>query len=300
MRVPSKRGRITRLTIKGALHLSLVWLIVLTSWQVGEGRQGDTATIQQDIKALKRDVSALSEKQQQIIDQLSELKRLLQANSETRGAVHVPTSIVLHGELFKGAISAQVAIIEYGDFECPFCGQFMREVYPQIISKYISTVKVKYFYRDLAMPMHPHALSAARAARCAGEQGKLWEMRESLFANQAALADKDLSSRAQELGLDTGKFVECVSSERYTEDIRRSFSEAQKMGIGGTPTFLLGIVESDGQTVRIEKTIIGAYPYEVFQSDLEELLADSSRHREPGRTPGTDGTYAAGARRQLH
>jgi protein-disulfide isomerase len=148
----------------------------------------------------------------------------------------------------------------------------MREVYPQLAENYIKPGKVKYFYRDLPMQSHTHALVAARAARCAGEQGKFWQMHESLFANQTALAEKDISGRATAVGLDSSKFSQCLSSGRYTDQIRSSTLEAGKMGINGTPTFLLGVVEANGDVTRI-KTIVGAPPYEHFKSEIDGLLA---------------------------
>src|SRR5260221_459521 len=89
-----------------------------------------------------------------------------------------PRSAPVHGEPFRSDAHARVAIIEYSDFECPLCRQFARDVYPLIDAAYIHSGKVKYFFRDLPLPMHPHALPAARAARCAGEQGKFWEMHD--------------------------------------------------------------------------------------------------------------------------
>jgi protein-disulfide isomerase len=229
----------------------------------------DTKNDATDIATLKRDVKVLVENQQKIIAQLNELKHLLLTGSE---AVHPPANLSVNGEPFKGAVAAQVAIIEYADFECQFCGDFMREVYPQIAENYIKQGKVKYFYRDLPMASHTHALSAARAARCAGEQGKFWQMHERLFADQTALAEKDILGRAAAVGLNTSKFAECLSSERHIDDIRRSTSEAQQMGINGTPTFLLGVVAADGDVTRIN-TIVGAPPYEHFKSEIDGLLA---------------------------
>ncbi len=184
-----------------------------------------------DLSALRTDVRALQAEQQQIISRLDELKRLLQGN------VQLPpvSSLSVRGENFRGDSGAHVAIIEYADFECPYCGDYERKTFPQLLSDYIETGKVKYLYRDLPLPMHARALPAARAARCAGEQGKYWEMHDSLFAKQNALSTRALLDRAQALGLDTAKFSECQSSEKYTADIQKNLSEAQNMRIEGTP-----------------------------------------------------------------
>jgi protein-disulfide isomerase len=229
---------------------------------------------QGDLAALRTDVRALQAEQQQIITRLDELKQFLQANGQQ---VHVqpPSTLDIHGQSFRGDGGAQVAILEYADFECPYCGQFARQVYPQISDKYIKTGKVKYFYRDL--PFHPHAMSAARAARCAGEQDKRWELHDSLFAKQAALSDPVLLDRAQNLGLDTDKFSECLSSDRYTDDIRKGMSEAQTLGIDGTPTFFIGTIGPDDDVVKISGRINGTNSYETFASTLDAALSAKSQ-----------------------
>ncbi len=115
-------------------------------------------------------------------------------------------------------------------------------------------------------------MGAARAARCAGEQGKFWEMHDSLFAKQNTIRDVDMPGRAQELGLDTTKFSKCFASERYTDEIKQGAAEAQKMGIGGTPTFFIGKIDSSGEVTNL-KTIIGMRPYDAFKSAIEDSLA---------------------------
>ncbi len=155
-------------------------------------------------------------------------------------------------------------MIEYSDFECPFCGGFEQQTYPQLFENYIKMGEVKLFYRDLPLPMHPHAMHAARAAHCAGEQGKYWEMHDSLFAKQNALSDPALLDRARTLGLDTQKFGECFASDRYKDDILKSIAEAQKLGVQATPTFFIGTIDSNGDVVNISKRIVGAKPYADF------------------------------------
>jgi protein-disulfide isomerase len=231
--------------------------------------------IQEDMSAVKRDLAVLLAQQRQMIDQLNELKRVLPAAGRPRP--QAPSTLDVHGQIFRGDGAARVAIIEYADFECPYCGQYERNTSSQILEKYIKTAKVKLFYRDLPLPEHPHALSATRAAYCAGEQGKYWEMHDSLFANQLALSDPALLGRAKTVALDTNKFSECFSSNRYSDELRKSVDEAQRMGIDGTPTFFIGTIRPDGNIVNINKRIVGAHPFEVFQSALDEVLASRSQ-----------------------
>ncbi len=232
----------------------------------------------EDLSILRKDVKTLQDQQQQIISQLNDIKQLLAANAAARPAPQPPappSALATKDESFRGENGASVAIVEYADFECPYCGQYEHEVYPQISKDYIQTGKVKYFYRDLPLLMHPHAVIAARAAHCAGEQGKYWEMHDSLFARQNTIREADMPGRAQELGLDTAKFSECLSSDRYTDQIKQSATEAQKMGIGGTPTFFIGKVDPNGEVTNL-KTIIGTRPYDVFKSAIDDALASKA------------------------
>lgn len=158
------------------------------------------------------------------------------------------------------------------DYECPFCGQFERDTLPGVLKDYVQTGKVKFVYRDFP-PHHPHAMLAARASRCAGDQGKYWEMHDALFANQMNLVEGHLSELAESLGLDATKFANCLTSQKFTDEIQASVSQADKLGFSGTPSFIIGTLENGGNTVRIEKRIVGAMPYELFRADLDEILA---------------------------
>jgi protein-disulfide isomerase len=225
------------------------------------------------------EMKTIAEQQRQILSTLNEIKGLLESNAAVRPPQPQPpappSALTLHDEAFRGQDGATVAIVEYADYECPYCGQYEHDIYPQISKDYIQTGKVRYFFRDLPLPMHPHAMVAAHAARCAGEQGKYWEMHDSLFAKQNAIRDVDMPDRAKQLGLDTAKFSECLSSNRYVDDINRSAAEAQNMGIEGTPTFFVGKLDSAGGVTNL-KPIVGARPYEAFKSVIDGLLADGT------------------------
>jgi protein-disulfide isomerase len=251
------------------MQAMIVLLLCFGITQVGraQAQSGTKDPPQSDLAALRTDVRALQAEQQQIISRLDELKQILQSSSQPP-----ISSVSVRGETFRGDSGARVAIIEYADFECPYCGEYERTTFPQILSDYIATGKVKYFYRDLPLPMHARAIPAARAARCAGEQGKYWEMHDSLFAKQTALSAPALLDRAHTLGLDTAKFTECQSSDKYTADIQKNLSDAQQMRIDGTPTFFLGVVEPSGD-VTISKRFAGTAPFDVFKTEIDGLLA---------------------------
>jgi protein-disulfide isomerase len=134
---------------------------------------------------------------------------------------------------------------------------------------------VQYVFKDFPLEqLHPQAFRAAEAAHCAGEQGRFWEMHDRLFANQAALSAGDFRRLAEELRLDLSRFQACLESGRYAARIRRDLAEGNRLGITGTPTFLLGITPSSGSSVRVLKIIRGAKSFSDFQQAIEEVLAE--------------------------
>jgi protein-disulfide isomerase len=240
------------------------------------GPQQSRNKTEEDIAALKKQVQALEEGQQQILQELRELKRLLQTRAgEPIAGPPVVATLNVKGEPFKGEAGARIAIVEYSDFECPFCGKYTREIYPQIVEHYVKTGKVRYYFRDLPLPIHPNALPAALAARCAGDQGKFWEMHDSLFANQAALSAKSFADRAAALGLDQARFSDCMSTAKYGSAIRNVASGAQRMGIDGTPAFAIGTIGAGGEVVTISQVALGADSFEGFKTILDEILSST-------------------------
>ncbi len=233
------------------------------------------APTQADMVSLRNEVQTLKQQQQLILDRLDDLKRMMRAGPNAPPEIKVPSSLTIQGEQFRGAATAPVVIIEYGDFECPFCRRFQQAVYPQLLDTYIKTGKVRYIYRDMPLPFHEHAMPAAQVANCAGEQGKYWQMYDSLFTDQIAQSSTELDERAKKAGLDTAKLDSCVASARFVPAIQRSAAEAAKMEISGTPTFVIGTAAPDGQMVSVKTTVIGAQPFAAFRSALDPLLTQT-------------------------
>jgi len=148
---------------------------------------------------------------------------------------------------------------------------------PQIEKDYINTKKMKHVFMDFPLSFHQNAQKASEAGKCAGDQGKFWQMHDRLFANQKAIGKDDLSKHAEAIGVDMLKFKECLDSGRHSDEIKREMAEGQKAGITGTPAFLIGFVQSDGR-VRTLKKIVGAQPYNNFKSAIGEML---SAKKEP-------------------
>ena len=183
-----------------------------------------------------------------------------------------PSTVSIQGAPSLGSTDASVVVIEYSDFQCPYCGTFARETFSAIEERYIKAGKVRYVYRNFPLDeAHPKAFKAAEAAECANQQGKFWEMHARLFANQQALDPTDLLTHATALGLDQEAFQKCMNGAARGK-IKRDFKDGVKVGVGGTPTFLLGALEKDGK-VRVLKTLSGMQRTSSFTAALDELLS---------------------------
>jgi protein-disulfide isomerase len=181
----------------------------------------------------------------------------------------------LDGASIRGDKRAKVAIIEYSDFQCPFCGAFARGTLRNIEKKYVDEGRVLLAFRHNPLDsIHPLAIKAAEAAECAGQQGKFWEMHDSLFGSQSTLDEDSLRQRATTLHLNTSRFNECLSGEA-AEKVQREQMSAAALGLSGTPTFLIGRVQSNG-LVRVTRVIAGASSIQEFTRTLDDLLNSAS------------------------
>jgi protein-disulfide isomerase len=221
-------------------------------------------------------IRSLSESNKAILQELQEIRKLLATQQAPRPVADaLPKDPVnISKDPFKGQANAKVALIEFSDFQCPFCSRFGKDAYPQIHKDYIETGKIKYVWRDLPLDFHKQAFKAAEAAHCAGEQGKFWEMHDHLFENQKNLMPEELLKYADALQLNKGLFQVCIDSNRYAEDIKKDITDAGAAGISGTPSFLVGVVQPNG-TVKITKKLVGAKPYAEFKAAIDSLLAPS-------------------------
>ena len=142
------------------------------------------------------------------------------------------------------------------------------------MDEYVKSGKVQYIYKDFPLEsLHPLAMKAAEAARCAGEENKYWEMHDRLYKNQQALDVNELQGHATVLGLDAPKFQQCLDSGKYTAQIRENMQEGQKYGVRGTPAFFLGKIDPKESKVKAVTMLSGAQPYTAFQQALDKLLS---------------------------
>jgi protein-disulfide isomerase len=160
-----------------------------------------------------------------------------------------------------GPESASITIIEFSDYECPYCRKWHLEVFPLLREKYPD--QIRYVFRDFPLTsIHPNAVPAAEAANCANEQGKFWEFNEALFLMREGLSQQAYEKYAKELGLEMGAFGECISSGRHQGEVLADLQWAADLGVRSTPTFFLNGI-----------ALVGAQPYEVFEQVIEKELA---------------------------
>lgn len=187
-----------------------------------------------------------------------------------------PVFLSIEKDPVKGESTAKLAIIEFSDYQCPFCARHFRETLPQIEKDYIKTGKVRYVFRDFPIEhVHREAMKAHEAARCAGEQGRYWEMHDQLFTNQRALDPKDLLLHARTVALDLTSFSSCLAGGKYLAGIRRGLDEGLRLGVTSTPTFLLGVAESKGAKIRVSRGIKGAVSYSYWKRVIQEGLSEN-------------------------
>jgi protein-disulfide isomerase len=170
----------------------------------------------------------------------------------------------------KGSPAAPIVLIEFSDFECPFCKKHADQTFDRIDRELVASGKVRYAFRNLPLEMHKHAMPAALAAECAGVQGKFFEMRQHLFAHQPELAQAVWLRDSSSLGLNESRFEECVRTARG-ERVREDIAEAARLGAKATPTFLVGLAEAGG--VRLLRRVEGAQAFDVFRDVVDQVAA---------------------------
>jgi protein-disulfide isomerase len=229
---------------------------------------------------------SLQQQNEQILNELRAIRQLLEKLAGPLGQP-VPTAaapaaiddkVKLAGVTgyVLGKPDAPLTMVEFTDLQCPFCRQFHVVAFEQIKKEYIDTGKLRYISRDFPLDsIHPMAIAAARAARCAGEQGKFWEMRHAILVNNAMLNAESFATFAGDLKLNPSSFKTCAADvSKWQVDLQKDLNEGQSVGVSGTPSFVIGRTSATGlDGVRL----VGAQPFAAFDAKLKELLAVGGR-----------------------
>jgi protein-disulfide isomerase len=219
-----------------------------------------------------------SEQATQILEELKAIRK----NLETRpvapqAAAPAPARPVddkvsiafVPGTYTLGKDDAPLVLVEYTDYQCPFCQRFHNDAFAQIKTNYIDTGKIRFVTRDFPLSFHENAMRGAVAARCSAEQGKFWDFRNTLIANANQLQADKIAGYAQSASLDVTKFKACVDSDKYKAAIDKDMAEGQSAGVTGTPAFVLGRMQN-GKLEGVR--IVGAMPYGQFDAKIQEFM----------------------------
>jgi len=161
---------------------------------------------------------------------------------------------------------APITMVEFTDYQCPFCRQFHQTALNEIKKNYIDTGKVRFYSKDLPLDFHANALNAAEAARCAGEKDQFWKLREVMSNNADRLEISNILAWARDLGLDTSALQDCIESGKYKSAVQADAQEALRIGANGTPAFVIGKSTPDGVDGEV---MVGAMPYAMFEQKLK-------------------------------
>jgi protein-disulfide isomerase len=214
----------------------------------------------------------LQQQNDEILKELRAIRMLLEKLTTPSGAAQPQTGRVTNLAGYAlGRPDAPLTMVEFTDLQCPFCRQFMLTSFDEIKRNWIDTGKLRYISRDFPLDFHAQAMPAARAARCAGEQGKFWEMRIGLMRNANLLTSDYIRKAAADLKIDTKSFATCSASAKYDAEIAAEVQEGTRLGVGGTPTFVMGRTNATAVEGPI---MVGALPYAQFDATLKSLLAE--------------------------
>lgn len=180
--------------------------------------------------------------------------------SGAASTVPAVVKVATTGRPALGPRDAKVTVVEFLDYECPFCGAFFRTTYPSVERHYGS--EIRFVVRNFPLTtIHPYAEKAAEAAECARLQGRFWPYHDWLFRHQSALTVRDLKRDAVRLGLDAARFDTCLDSGREVGEIRRDTAAGRAAGVSGTPTFFVNGLR-----------VVGAVPYATMAADIDAAL----------------------------
>ena len=250
---------------------SVLLAVLVAAWCLVPAGRVCLAQSSDDMKALMKQIQELKAAQEAMQKDITAIKERLIPKPPPP---FKEADIDVQGDPVMGNKDAKVTMVEFTDYQCPFCGRAFRQTFPPVVAEYVKTGKVRYILHDYPLQqLHPNAFKAAEAARCAGDQGKYWEMHDRLFGNQKALDEKGLLASAQALGLDSKQFQSCLDTSKYKAEIQSEIQQGKKLGVTGTPTFFFGLTGTDPNKITATKKIGGAYPYTAFKKAIDDILS---------------------------
>jgi protein-disulfide isomerase len=218
-----------------------------------------------------KEVSALTGKVKELDKTVSEInRRIFEATEAAQPGSPAPREVTLGNGPIMGNPAALVGIVEFSDYQCPFCFRFHAQTFKTLKKNYIDTGKVKYFFRDFPLNFHTQGKKAAIAANCAGKQKAYWKMQHALFSNQRRLGPDLYKELSENLGLDIGAFKSCLEDPDQGKEVDADLAYGLSVGVKGTPNFFVGRV--NGKKIVDIRQISGAQPLAVFERTIDSFL----------------------------
>ena len=247
----------------------VAFLTTLLSGAVGLAETGsnEAEVLRQELNSLKADLETIKK-------QLGEMQKQL-AQRPAQSAFAGPVTMSVGDGPSLGSEDAPVTIVEFSDYQCPYCKKHFTNTLSAIKTSYIDRGKVRYVFRNFPLDsIHPHARKAAEAAHCAGDQGKYWDMHDVMFQNQDALETDNLRDFAKTMQLDPKAFNTCLDEDQYAKKVEADVAAGSAIGVTGTPKFFIGRTKPDGTMVAT--VMKGAQPASAFSLVIDRLLEEKT------------------------
>src|SRR5262249_4926477 len=209
----------------------------------------------------------------EILNELRQIRQLLQQQNAKSAPQEPPVQrakLAPDGVPMLGVKTAPITIVEFTDYQCPFCQRFHVTTFAELKKNYIDTGKVRFYSRDLPLDFHPNAMRAAQAARCASEQKQFWTLREVMSSNPDKLDLDHIMGFASDLKMDLNAFRSCIASEKYKAQVQADVMEAMRIGASGTPAFVIGKSTPEGVDGEL---MLGAMPLPMFEEKMKQEAA---------------------------
>jgi protein-disulfide isomerase len=224
---------------------------------------------------LKGEIEALKKGQSQMKKDLAEIKKLIKAipagPKRKTPTPFKPQDLGVEGAPFLGSADAPVTIVEFTDYQCPFCKRHAKGTMSQLVKEYVDSGKVKYILRAFPLKsIHPQAYKLSQAALCANDQGKYWEMHDRFFGVKKT-SPKTIYADVEALGLDSATFKECYDSGKYVKTVDKDIADGSKLGVRGTPSFFFGKTAGSSK-IHATAMLRGAQGFPQFKAEIEKLL----------------------------
>lgn len=249
-------------------------MLVVSFTALLSGAAGLAETGSNDPGVLREELDAVKTDLEEIKKQMGEIQKQL-AQRPVPPAPAGPVTMRVGEGPALGNADAPITIIEFSDYQCPYCKRHFTNTLSVLKTNYIDRGKVRYVFRDFPLDsIHPYARKAAEAAHCAGDQGKFWDMHDVMFTNQGELMQENLKGFARDMKLEVDAFNACLDGGKYAKTVEADVAAGSAAGVTGTPKFFIGKAKPDGTMVAT--AMKGAQPAEAFSQVIDRLLEEKT------------------------